>query len=384
MNKKELAEIRKNFNENSGFFTLDRVLTAYVDPEKNVLFRENKNYALIPEDEGTVMFETLRKVLSGKLGKNLVEYALPDRACGDVKSRNGTEELGAYVHLSLTTQGKLKDQYANSDLLKKIVDNYECSSAYAIIIGYCTYSITGRDMNDEDFGDNEYTYNFIVTAICPACTGDDGLMFDRNNASIIKKSNTDLLISRTPIDGFLYPVFSDRQPDVNSVMYYTKTPKKPNISMIEDVLNCDFVMTCQNEKAAFGKILSEVFGDDLSYTVVTQVNEKISEIAANYKGNTELPKIGAAELMGILSDIGVDDKSLKALHAVFKENVPSGGLTAVNLAENKVVIKTPEVTVSVDGIAADKVRTSVRDGRKCIVIDLDDPNVTVNDIDVRV
>lgn len=34
MNKKELSEIRKNFSESSGFFTLNRVLTAYVDPEK--------------------------------------------------------------------------------------------------------------------------------------------------------------------------------------------------------------------------------------------------------------------------------------------------------------------------------------------------------------
>lgn len=380
MNKKELAEIRKNFNENSGFFTLDRVLTAYVDPEKNVLFKENKNYALIPEDEGAVMFETLRKVLGGSLGKNLVEYAFPERAYGKVRKLNG-----AYVSLSLTVKEKLTDSYANNELLEKIIRNYECSGAYAIIIGYCTYNIITRDKNDEDFGDNEDVYNFIVTALCPACTGDDGLMFDRNNASIIKKSNTDLLISRTPTDGFLYPVFSDRQPDVNSVMYYTQTPKKPNISMIEDVLDCDFVMTCQNEKAAFGKILSGALGDDLSYTIITQVNERLREIVASHKSDTELPKINEDTFCGILMGIGVDDKSLEALHAVFKENVPNGeGLTAVNLVENKVVIKTPEVTVSVDGIAVDHVRTSVRDGRKCLVIDLDDPNVTVNDIDVRV
>lgn len=379
MNKKELTEIRKNFNENSGFFTLDRVMTAYVDPEKNVLFKENKNYALIPEDEGTVMFETLRKVLGGSLGKNLVEYAFPERAYGEVRGGNG-----AYVPLNLTVKGKLTNSYANDELVEKIVNNYECSGAYAIIIGYCTYSIMSRDKNDEENGNSTDEYNFIVTALCPACTGDDGLMFDRSNASIIKKSNTDLLISRTPTDGFLYPVFSNRAPDVYSVMHYTKTPKKPNISMIEDVLDCDFVMTCQNEKAAFGKILSEVLGDDLSYTVITQVNERLREIVARHKSDTELPKINEDTLRNILLGIGIDYNSLEALPAVFKENVTNcEGLTAVNLVENKVVIKTPEVTVSVDGIAADHVRTSVRDGRKCLVIDLDDPNVTVNDINVR-
>lgn len=376
MNKKELSEIRKNFNENSGFFTLDRVLTAYVDPEKNVLYKENKNYSLIPEDEGTVMFETLRKVLGGSLGKHLVEYAFSEDKAG-AKGTNG-----AYVPLSLTVKGKLQNTYANDDLVGKIVNNYDCSGAYAIIIGYCTYSITSsRDENDEDFGDREDEYNFIVTALCPACTGDDGLMFDRNNASIIKKSNTDLLISKTPADGFLYPVFSNRQPDMNSVMYYTKTPKKPNISMVEDVLDCDFAMTCQSEKTAFGKILSVVLGDDLSYTVITRINDELRGIAAEFRNETEMPLLTPSILNGILYNVGFKDIDT---FPVFKDI--TGGfnsLRAENLIENKVVLKTPEVTVSVAECVADHVRTIVRDGRKCIVIDLDDPNVTVNDIDVR-
>ena len=376
MNKKELSEIRKNFSESSGFFTLNRVLTAYVDPEKNVLYKENKNYSLIPEDEGTVMFETLRKVIGGSLGKHLVEYAFSEDKA-EAKDTNG-----AYVSLSLTVKGKLQNTYANDDLVEKIVNNYDCSGAYAIIIGYCTYSITSRrDENDEDFGNREDEYNFIVTALCPACTGDDGLMFDRNNASIIKKSNTDLLISRTPTDGFLYPVFSNRQPDMNSVMYYTKTPKKPNISMVEDVLDCDFAMTCQSEKEAFGKILSVVLGDDLSYTVITQVNDELRGIAAEFRNETEMPLLTSSILNGILYNVGFKDIDT---FPIFRDITGgSDSLRVENLIENKVILKTPEVTVSVAGVASDKVRTSVQDGRKCLVIDLDDASVAVNDINVR-
>lgn len=379
MNKKELSEIRKNFSESSGFFTLDRVLTAYVDPEKNVLYKENKNYALIPEDEGTVLFDTLKKALGGSLGKHLVEYAF------SVDNAEAKKLNGAYVHLSLTVNGKLQDTGANDQLVEKIVNNYDCSGAYAIIIGYCTYSITScRDENDEDLGDAAYEYNFIMTALCPACTGDDGLIFDRDNASIIKKSNTDLIISKTPADGFLYPVFSDRQPDPNSVLIYSKSPKKPNISMVEDVLDCNFKMSCQSEKEAFGKILSEVLGDDLSYAAITQVNDELSKIAANYEGSTELPKIGADELTKILADIGVDDEKLKALPDIFNDAVNvAEGLTASNLVENKVVIKALGTTVNVAGYNTGNVRIGVRDGRKCLVIDLDDASVAVNDINVR-
>ena len=375
MNKKELSEIRKNFSESSGFFTLNRVLTAYVDPEKNVLYRENKNYALIPEDEGTVLFGTLKKALGGSLGKHLVEYAFPKEAYNAGK---------AQACLSFVYKARHVED-AVDPLLQKFVDDYDCRGEYAIIIVYCTYSITScRDENDEDLGDADYEYNFIVTALCPACTGDDGLIFDRDNASIIKKSNTDLIISKTPADGFLYPVFSDRQPDPNSVLIYSKSPKKPNISMVEDVLDCNFKMSCQSEKAAFGKILSEVLGDDLSYALLTQVNDELSKIAANYEGSTELPKIGADELTKILADIGVDDEKLKALPDIFNDAVNGvDGLTASNLVESKVVIKALGTTVNVAGYNTDNVRIGVRDGRKCLVIDLYDASVAVNDINVR-
>lgn len=143
MNKKELTEIRKNFNENSGFFTLDRVLTAYVDPEKNVLFTDNKLYALIPEDEGTVLFETLRKVLGGKLGKNLSEYAFPAKA---------RENDAAFHDLYGAVHGRLENDFDNDMLVHRIVGNYECSGAYAIIIGRCTYAITGSTDNINDYG----------------------------------------------------------------------------------------------------------------------------------------------------------------------------------------------------------------------------------------
>ena len=36
MNKKEINEIKKNFNDDCGFFTVNHVVTAFVDAEKNI------------------------------------------------------------------------------------------------------------------------------------------------------------------------------------------------------------------------------------------------------------------------------------------------------------------------------------------------------------
>ncbi len=370
MNKKEVAEIRKNFTDSSGFFTLNHILTAYVDPQKNILCKDNKLYSLIPEDEGAVMLESLKKILGGSLGKNLTEYGFPNEEYA---------EDGAQNDLYAAVKGKLEDEVSCDKLLTRIVNNMEYEMAYTVIIGYCSYSVMTRDKNDESYDDAAEEYNFIAAAICPVNTGDDGLMFDRENSSIVKKANTDLIISRTPTDGFFFPVFSDRSPDVNRVMYYTKTPKKPNISVVENVLGCNFVMTCQSEKETFQQVLTDVVGDELSYTVITQVNEALRDIVTSSKNETEMPLIDDSKLHGILFDAGVSSEKLDALPAVFKEKVgEADGLTAENLVENKMVLATPEITINISREAAEKVRTSVIGGRRCLVIDLDDPSISIN------
>ena len=376
MNKKEVAEIKKNFTDSSGFFTLNHILSVYVDPQKNLRCKDNKLYALIPEDEGAVMLESLKKVLGGRVGKNLTEYAFP---------REEYDEDGAQNVLYAAMKGKLEDEVANDKLLTRIINNMEYEMGYTIIIGYCSYSIMTKDKNDETYDDAADEYNFIVAAVCPVCTGDDGLMFDGEANAIVKKANTDLIISRNPTDGFLYPVFSDRAPDVNNVMYYTKTPKKPNISVVEDVLGCDFVMSFQREKETFQQVLTDVVADELSYTVITQVNEAIWDIVNNSKNETELPLIDDNKLHNILFDAGVSSEKLDALPAVFKEKVGEAeGLTAENLVENKVVLSTPEITINISRDAAEKVRTSVIGGRRCLVIDLDDPSISVNGLTTSV
>ncbi len=370
MNKKEVAEIRKNFTDSSGFFTLNHILTAYVDPQKNILCKDNKLYSLIPEDEGAVMLESLKKILGGSLGKNLTEYGFPNEEYA---------EDGAQNDLYAAVKGKLEDEVSCDKLLTRIVNNMEYEMAYTVIIGYCSYSVMTRDKNDESYDDAAEEYNFIAAAICPVNTGDDGLMFDRENSSIVKKANTDLIISRMPTDGFFFPVFSDRSPDVNRVMYYTKTPKKPNISVVGNVLGCNFVMTCQSEKETFQQVLTDVVGDELSYTVITQVNEALRDIVTSSKNETEMPLIDDSKLHGILFDAGVSSEKLDALPAVFKEKVgEADGLTAENLVENKMVLATPEITINISREAAEKVRTSVIGGRRCLVIDLDNPSISIN------
>ncbi len=375
MNKKELAEIKRSFAEGCGFFTLNRVLYAYVDAEKNVKYSDTKNYAMMPEDECAVVMETLKKTFSGSLGKNLTEYAFPNESY---------EEGGAQNQLYTFVKGRLEDEDSNKAFIDRVVENTDYQSAYAVIVGHCTYSILVKDKNDESLGDGDSDYNFITAAICPVNTGDDGLFFDSAENSITKKSNTEMIIARAPQDGFFYPIFSDRSPDVNRVMYYTRSPKKPNLSIVEDVLDCKFEFTPDGEKERFRAVMTDVCRDELDYTVITRVNDIIKDVIDQNKNETEPPVIDCSRMRTILSDAGVSDEKLTALDAVYKATVGDAALTASNLVENKTILSVPEITVNISKDATDKVRTSVIQGRKCLIIDLDDPSVTINGIETTI
>ena len=85
----------------------------------------------------------------------------------------------------------------------------------------------------EDEADTDY--NFIVTALCPVNLRIDGLVYDEQDNSIAKKESCDRIVE-LPSDGFLFPIFNDRAPDINGVLYYTKNAKKPNTSVVEELL----------------------------------------------------------------------------------------------------------------------------------------------------
>lgn len=373
MNKKETAEIKKNFSDKSGFFIMEKILTAFVDAEKNLRYHNINSCLTMPVEEHEVYDETLKKVLNTNVGKSFVEYEFPNEAYEEGKPQDILHKL---------LRSELKDEEAAENFLHHIANSIAYAGPFAVITAYCCYTVRTKDKLDEYAEGEDEVYRYLLTAICPVNTGSDGFVFDSFNNEITKKLNTELIISKAPSDGFLYPVFSNRSSDVNHVMYYTKSASKPNVSIVEDVLGCSFVMSAENEKASFQNILKGVVGDDLDYMLIKTVNEKIQEVVEENKNDTDKAVIDNTKLRDILSDSGVPEERLEMVAPVYEKTCGAAPLTAVNLVETKTVLSSPGITVNIKPSAADKVRTSVVDGRRCLLIDIDDPTIEINGLPV--
>lgn len=373
MNKKDLNELRKNFSQASDLFTLNHVVSAFVDAEKNIRCVKSDPFHNIPSEESDCYMETLRRVLAGTLGKGLLEYEFPNEAY---------EEAGPQHILYNALTGRLADESAVNLMLDQIVKKMDYISTYAILIGHCTYTVFNKTKNDEINPYDSVEYSFLVTAICPVEVRIDGLIYNEDENAIEKKSAYDRIVSEVPTDGFLYPTFTGRGPDVNHVLYSARKPKEVNASIVENVLGCKFVCTANQEKESFHSLMEDIVADELSYTVITEVNDKLKSIAEEYKNDAELPSVDDIQMRDILLDSGVSEEKAEKVQNLYREITREKPLSVCNLTENKTTITTEGISVQIAKDATNKVRTQYIDGRRFLLIDLDEPQIQVNGMNV--
>ena len=116
--------------------------------------------------------------------------------------------------------------------------------------------------------------------------------------------------------------------------------------------------------------------------LIKTVNEKIQEVVEENKDDTDRVVIDNAKLRDILVDVGLPEERANMVEPVYEKVCGTAPLTAANLVETKTVLTSPGITVNIKPSAADKVRTSVVDGRRCLLIDIDDPTIEINGLPV--
>lgn len=372
MIKQEINEIKRLFTPSNCSIT--RICGCYVDGEKNKKTEFKEAFLSLPEEEIFKYFELFRKTLSGNIGKNMLNLDFP---------MHTESEGGAQEFLLRLRDSKLKDDALLEEFYDRIIDSYEFVGNYLILLIHDAYDVPGKTTDGLTMDDaSDTVFEYIMCCICPVALSKPGLSYD---AEINEFHNRvrDWVVNM-PETGFLFPSFNDRCTDIHSTLYYSKNSEEPHGEFVEGVLGCTLPLSAGGQKETFQAIIEETLGESCEYEVVKTIHENLTEMIEEHKEIPEPLTLNKKEVKNLLEKSGVEEEKLAGFDKLY--DAAAGEDTALfvsNVASTRSFeVKTPDVVVKVNPERADLVNTMMVDGRKCLVIEIND-QVEVNGINVR-
>lgn len=372
MNKKEVLEIRKQFTPENCAIT--RICGCYVDHEKEKKAELKRAFLSLPEEEAFKYFDIFKHTLSGTLGKNLMNMEFPL----EQELNGGTQEF-----LLRLRDSKLEDDLLIEEFYDKIIENYIYAENYYIILIHAVYDVPGKASDGmEMFDASDTVYEHILCSICPVNLTKAGLTYNAATNNIEDRIRD--WIVEAPVKGFLFPAFQDRASDVHNILYYTKKPEDIQPELIANVLGSTIPLTAGDQKATFQAIISDTLGEECDYEVVRNIHDNLNEMLEEAKEAPEPLELSKPDVKRLLTRSGVPEAKLESFDEEFEEIVgEKKTLLAANIASVKTFqIETPDVIVKVNPERSDLVETREIDGRRCLVIAIDD-HLEVNGIEIQ-
>lgn len=347
MNKCEVSEIKRHFKIDDNLLVLHHILTAVVNPDssdKQVRYQKVSSVYEIDEKELVLYYDILKKVMSTKLGINLVEYGFPKTAYEEGKAQNVLYDV---MRSGFTNESNVQA------FINKIVDNTSIGGTYAVISAHCTYTRFKKNASDEENKYSSAEYTFVVTAICDLSANEPLLHYDLYSDTMPDVAPM-WFIEKKPTDGFLFPAYNDRDTDVNSVMYYMNKPDSPNLSIIRDVLDCNFELSPAGIMNGYKYIIESVKCGDMVCRVIESMNEKISNLIESHKSETEITTLSKSEFTALLEATLYEMFDAQSVHDMmnvaeqsYELMFKNCSLAASNLLFSKITIETDSAILTI-------------------------------------
>ena len=372
MNKKEVLEIRKQFSLQNCAIT--RICGCYVDGDKEKKLEFKEAFLSLPEEEEYKYFDLFKRTLSGTVGKNLLNMSFPL----EEEQKGGAQEF-----LMQLKDSRLTDDMLVSEFYDKVIENYDFGEHYLILLIHAAYDVPGKASDGMEMYDaSDTVYDYILCSICPVSLSKAGLCYNAEHNSIEDRIRD--WIVNDPVNGFLFPAFNDRASDVHSLLYYSKKPEELQEVFLTQVLGCSQVLSAGTQKESFQAMIADILGEDCAYSVIRNIHENLNTLIEENKEEPEPLELGKPEVRRLFSLSGVPEENLENFDREFDETVGAkASLLASNIASTKKFnIKTPDIVINVNPDRTDLVDVRIVDGRKCLVIPVDD-QVEVNGIEVR-
>ena len=272
MNKKEILEIKRRFKKEEASFT--RLVGCYVDCNKNKICKFGGKFLNLEEEEFHKYLEIANKSLSGTLGNNLLELSFPLQE----------EEVGGRQQILMALrESKLEDENLLDTYYDLIIDTYDEVGNYLILLYHDSYDVMTRTSDNDNLDESEEVYSYLICAICPVALSKPGLGYLESEGRIGSRVR-DWVVG-APDTAFVFPAFTDRSTDIHATLFYTKNTKEPHSEFMVNGLGCGVERTATEQKMAFHSIVRNVLGAEDEHTedILMDIQQNLADMIEEYE-----------------------------------------------------------------------------------------------------
>lgn len=375
MNDKEIGEIRRHLRRDRSNIT--KIYGCFVNDNKEIITEFSQSTGIMPENEGDKYFALFKRVLSGAIGKNLIDITFKTSQVANSPEHKLLMDLRA---------SKLADDELLHGFFQKIIDSVVMEGNYLILMGCDSYDVPFKgkdDLSDSDKSEEVYTY--IVCAICPVKQTKPNLHYVPEE-KLFHDGAMNQPVS-APVLGFLFPAFDNRATNIYNALYYTHDIKVSQDALIEALFNTPVPMPAAEQKKCFESLLTTALGEECNLDVVQTVHDQLCQRIELHK-EAKVPEplmIAKADVKEALASCGVSEDHLAKFSVDYDETFGfEADLHPKNIIDSKrFEIKTPDVSIKVDPTRSDLIETRVIGGVKYIMICADE-NVEVNGVSIHI
>lgn len=360
MIEKEVAEIRRRFRPDKSNIT--HIRGCYVNENREIVSEFDQSMVTMMQEEKEKLLAVLKKVLSGTLGKNLVDISF---ATQQVVS---SEE---HSRLMLLRDSALNDQEGVEGFYHAVIENLMMEGQYLILLAYDRYDVPYRSKDGEHLEDAATdVFSYVLCAVCPVKMTKPALCYDIPEKAF-HNLKTDWIVA-PPELGFMFPAFDDRCTNLYNALYYTKSLEENHKEFVDVIFRTDIPKPANVQKENFQSIVQEALEEECNLEVVQTVHGQLCNMMEEHKASKEPEPLTISKqvVKGVLQSCGVSDERLEAFSEKYDEEF--GADAAIRprnvVNEKRFEVKTPDVTIQVNPERTDLVETRNIDGTDYILI----------------
>ncbi|MFE8704009.1 DUF4317 domain-containing protein [Cytobacillus sp. FJAT-54145] len=376
MNKKDIAQIRKQFKMNNDLLKIHDIFNVYImKGSSDIYHHQSQPFEMLDQDQQELFLSNFKKLLAGQVDEKLFELKF---------QRNAENNSQLILHQGLLSSDveDWKEQMLKM-VGKMIADRqYEMDIVVTFIRAeYLKPTKRRNEEAEESERDTVYSHPFILCSINNTQEPKKELLFDYVEKEFKYHFVVDPIINlNAPIAGFLFPCFTDNSADVNHILYSAGKVHEPDYQFIEDVLNGEEIMTAKDDKIVFEEIIKDVTGDQLNTSTLSSVYEEINRMIVENE-EEELPKLDTQDVERVLKISGLEDVNTEKVEMAFKKVIDDekyeikASSVLPKFSSKSIKIQTKIVNISISPQDLRYVKQVNLSGKRYLMIEVEEDTV---------